>query len=328
VRSTRLPSWISRLAGLEAVQSPPFVFSISEGSIRYGNFPRVADGLGFREYHEVALGSDTFGAGVLGPTLREERSLRAGLDELLSRLDAVPSEASLVVPDSWLRLVFAELDDLPRAAREREEVLRWRLKSLVPFKVDELRLRALEVEPRADGSTTRTVLLAFAAESLLRTLEAAFSSYGIRIGRIANVSLSLLEAVWQAGGGDGRLAVVSVSPSSYTIVFVDGRRPLLYRHKPLGEGAETSALDGSVRRELRLTRTFVSRQLGSELDGVRVFLFAPETEEEPWREWLTEELTVREVRTGSQLVPPGGRPASVDAVRVAPMMGAACAMVR
>ena len=299
--------------------------------MRYGDFPRASGGgLQFREFHDVEIDKATFGAGVLGPTLQEEGALRAGLEDLLSRLDAVPSEASLVVPDSWLRLTFADIDDLPRSGKEREEVLRWRLKSLVPFKVDELRLRAVELAPSGE-ETTRTVLLAFGAESLLRSLEASFSSYGIRLGRISNVSLSLLEAVWEGSGQEGVIAVVSVEEDSYTIAFADSGRPVLYRHKPLTGNAQASSLGDAVRRELRLTRTFITRHV-EEIADLRIYLFSPPEEEERWRDWLSEELisgelAQGEIRTGSEFVPAGGRPAAVPAARVAPMMGAACALV-
>lgn len=305
---------------------PPFAFSLTETSIRYGAFPRVDGDVEIREFHQVELPSGTFGVGVLGPALQEERSLRTGLEGLLSRLPSPPAEASLVIPDSWLRVVFTEAGDLPRSAKERDEVLRWKLKRLVPFKVDELRLRALEVDPLAEQSEPHRLLLAFGAESLLRQLEALFSAQGVRLGRISNVSLSLLEAAWSEEGREGNQTIVSVGDGSYTVVFAVGGRPILYRHKPLAAVMTPEALESAVRRELRLTRTFVERHVGS-LDGAPVFLFAGAEDEVRWRGWLAAELGSEDVRSGSELVPPEGRPAEADAVRLAPLMGAACALV-
>ncbi len=294
--------------------------------MRYGVFPRVGSGLEFREFHEVELPSGTFGTGVLGPTLQEERSLRAGLEDLLSRLASPPTEASLVLPDSWLRIAFTEITDLPRSSAERDEILRWKLKLLVPFRVEELRLRALEVEPLPERSEPRRLLLAFGAESLLSHLEASFSSYGIRLGRVTNVSLSLLEAVWEAAGRDGIQAVVSVDDSSYSVVFASGGSPVLYRYKPVGVGLSLETLEPMVRRELRLTRTFVERQIGPP-SSARIVLFAGAEDEARWKDWLQHELGSGDVRTGSEFIRSGGRPIDVDAVRVAPLMGAACTMV-
>ena len=258
--------------------------------------------------------------------MQEERSLSAGIEDVLSRLVSPLTEASLVLPDSWLRIVFAESSDLPRSSADREEILRWKLKLLVPFRVDELRLRALEVEPLREQSEPRRLLLAFAAESLLSHLEASFSSYGIRLGRITNVSLSLLEAVWEAAGRDGIQAVVNVDDSSYSIVFASAGSPVLYRYKPVGTGLGEQAFESMLRRELRLTRTFVEQQIGPP-SSARLVLFARPEEEARWKGWLEDELGCAEVRTASELIPSGGRPIDVDAARVAPLMGAACTMV-
>ena len=305
---------------------PPFAFALSETAIRYGAFERVDGSIEFREFYEVGLSSAAFGAGVLGPALQEEGALRAGLEELLSRLATPPSEASLVVPDSWLRVVFAETGELPRSTAEREEVVRWKLKRLVPFKVDELRLRTLEVEPLPDQKEPRRLLLAFGAEGLLGPLEAAFSAYGIRLGRISNVSLSLLEAAWGAEGRDGSVAVVSLDDHSYTVVYAAAGSPVLYRYKPLAKMMNPEALESAVRRELRLTRTFVEKH-GIAPAGTPAFLFAGAGDEERWSTWLAEELGVTDIRAGRELVRAESQGAGLDTVRAAPLMGAANAMV-
>ena len=308
--------------GLDPVPGPPFAFSLSETSIRYAAFARGDSGVELVEFQEVALPPTAFGEGVLGPSLQEEGSLRAAIEELLSRLASPPDEASLVVPDSWLRVVFTEAEELPRSAQERDEVLRWKLKRVVPFKVDKLRLRTLEVEPLAEQTAPHRLLLAFGAEALLSQIEAAFSAQGIRLGRISNVSLSLLEAAWKSEGRDGTQAIVSANGGSYTIVFAAAGRPVLYRFKPLAEAGSSEALERLVRRELRLTRTFVERHVGPPAD-TRMLLFAPAEQEAHWDGWLCEELGIGAVRRGSRLVDDE----RVDAERIAPLLGAASALV-
>jgi hypothetical protein len=258
--------------------------------------------------------------------LQEERSLRTALEGLLAKLEATPEEASLVVPDAWLRVVFTEAGDLPRAAGERDEVLRWKLKRLVPFKVQELRLRALEVEPLPNQAEPRRLLLAFAAESLLGHVEAAFSSCGIRLGRISNVGLSLLESAWLASGRDGAVAIVNVEPAAYTIVVAHAGRPVVYRHKTLPPGGTPAAQEEAVRRELRLTRTFVERHVGP-ASRAPVYLFATAETEARWRGWLAAEIGGGEVHAGGRVLGTNGRPDAADVTTLAPLMGAACTMV-
>ena len=87
-------------------------------------------------------------------------------------------------------------------------MLRWKLKRLVPFRVDELRIGAVEVTPLPGQEEPRRLLLGFAVEALLAALEAAFERVGIRLGRISSTSLALLAALVEPAAGDGLTALV------------------------------------------------------------------------------------------------------------------------
>ena len=70
-------------------------------------------------------------------------------------------------------------------------MLRFKLKRLVPFRVDELRMRA-SVVPAFPGQDGQRLFFTFGVEQLLRDLEAAFQSRGVRIGQIASRTLYLV----------------------------------------------------------------------------------------------------------------------------------------
>lgn len=296
---------------------PPYVFALDRRSLSYGAFPRVGSAVELREFHRVELAGGTFGEGVLGPTLQQERSLRAALDDLLGRLETPVTDACLVVPDGWLRVVFADIEDLPRSGAERQEVLRWKLKGLVPFRVEDLRLRAVPVG-------ARRWLLAFAVEALMSHLEASFSADGIRIGHLSNVGLSLLEATWRVAGRDEAQGVVSLDGSTYTLVLATSDGPAVFRHKSLDAGTPAGVVEEMVRRELRLARSYAAEH------GVmprRVFLFGDPAAAAPWATWLEEELGVGEVRSGHDFLRLQGSAREQDPARLAPLMGAASSIV-
>jgi hypothetical protein len=301
------------------------VFGIDAGAVRYGCFPRANGGLESRDYQQVALSRSAFAPGLVGCALQEERSFRQGLDELLGRLGEPVTEASVVLPDSWLRIAFAETGELPRSAHQREEIFRWKLRQLVPFRVEDLRLRAFEVEPVAGSSEPRRVMLGFALELLIGQIEAAFSALGIRVGLVSNVSLSLLQAVLEAAGSGGVKAVVSVAQDGYALVFASEGRPVLHRFKASGAESSERATESAL-RELRLTRSFLDERL-SGLGNGPVYLFAPESVESRWTELLATGLEASEIRSGSDFLRWTGRPDEHEVWQVAPLMGAACTMV-
>ncbi len=140
-------------------------------------------------------------------------------------------------------------------------MLRWKLKRLVPFRVDELRVSAAEVAPLpGPGGAPPALLLGFAVEQLLVQVEDAFNAAGVRLGQISNVSLSLLAATDPPPGG-GFAALMVVEDEGYTLVFSRGGEPVLHRYKGFA-GALPEASRGSfVGRDLRLTRKLPRRAL-------------------------------------------------------------------
>lgn len=306
--------------------APPHVFGLDVRSLRYGQFVRDRQGFRLRGWREAALPPDAFHAGLLGGPLRDPAAFEALVGGLVRSIrGGTPGglkEASLVLPDAWLRVTFSEITDVPRQAQARDEVLHWKLRRLVPFRVDELRVSAVEVEPLPVQEEPRRLLLGFGVEQLLEQVEDAFAAHGVRLGRITNSSLALLSAVELPPSG-GFAAVVQVEQEGYTLIFARNGEPVLHRYKPFTGGMPDAAHSGYVTRDLKLTRNFLDEHFAGAPLGP-VLLLAPPESEPMWLDRLQEGL-------GSSVAPIDGRhlPSlrSEDAVapswrELAPMLGA------
>lgn len=295
MRSTKSPSSIERLLGLGPQPSPPNAFALDGGRLAYGRFGREPAGWRFAEYHVEPLPPDAFQQGPLGGPLRDPAVFDAVLGRLLERFAQPVEEGALVLPDAWLRLAFAESGPLPDGPRERDEVLRWKLRRLVPFRVDELRLDAVEVTPLPAQDEPRRLLLGFAIDALLNQLEEAFERAGIRIGRLTSASLAALAALTVAdegAAGDdglGLTALALVEGGGYTLVAARGGEPVLHRYKGLAGGVPAAARGDFVRRDLMLTRNFLAESLPG-IRFERVLVAAPPEEEAAWVAWLGDGL--------------------------------------
>ncbi len=345
MRSTKSPSWIERALGTAPVPVAPHVFAVDERRISYGQFVRLPVGFRFRAYRAALLPPETFHVGLLGGPLRDPAAFAALLAGFLRQLPGPVRDASLVVPEAWLRVSFTESSELPRAVEARDEVLRWKLKRLVPFRVDELRIGATEVTPLPDQQEPRRLLLGFALEQLLAQLEEAFAGVGVRLGQVTSVSLALIgaldaermdelreprrlpppggEPVYGDGSGERFGAISLVEEGGYTLAFMRGGEPVLHRFKAVAPNLPEAAWAGLVSRDLRLTRNFLVEHFpSSSLDWV--LLSAPPELEAGWLARLADGLDCpARVLDGRHLPPLQIEEAAAPWREMAPLLGAA-----
>ena len=336
----------------------PHVFALSERRIAYGQFVRLPAGFRFRGYRAALLPPETFHPGLLGGPLRDPAATGELLKRFLGELPGAVREASLVVPEAWLRVSFTEVTELPNEAEARDEVLRWKLKRLVPFRVDDLRIGAVEVAPLPGQQEPRRLLLGFALAQLLAQLEEAFQAAGIRLGQITSASLALIDSLDEerlaeaaaerplrrlpppglapmatssmppepapAGAEPERFGAVSlVEEGGYTLAFVRDGEPVLHRFKTVAPNLPEAAWSGLVSRDLKLTRSFLTEHFpGSTLDWV--VLSAPPELEAAWLARLTEGLGApARPLDGRHLPPLQIEEAAAPWREMAPLLGAA-----
>lgn len=291
MKSIRLPSWTERLLGSASVAPPSDVFALDSRELRYASLQRGAQGYTLEGYRWQELPPETFQEGALGGTLRAPGDLQKLLAGFVSRSSAPIKAASLVLPDDWLRLTFSEFTELPRKSAEIEDVLRWKLKRLVPFAIEDLRISATEVSPVPGQAEPRRLMLGFGLENQLAQIEASFAAVGIEIGSITNTTLALLSSLEPAVGPEDLAALVSTDGETYTLSFFRAGEPLIYRFKALTEEMPADARQHNVLRDLRVTGSFM-REHFPQLPLQRVFLAAPPEIEHDWIRWIESELAI------------------------------------
>lgn len=294
------------------------MFYVGPDELRYAAFAFGPQGWAFDTERRVDLPTDLYQTGVLGGPIREPAIFADALSRLTEGLEPV-KEASLVVPDSWLRLSFTEMEEMPKKRAQRQEVLSWKLRRLVPFRVEDLRISATPVTPFPNQKEPLRLLLGFAVENLMAQLEAHFESAGVHIGRITNNTLALAAALEHTVASQDLAAVVSVTEESFTLAFFRDGEPLLYRYKSFAEGA---VWGDSVARDLRMTSSFLHEHFPG-TPFARVFVAAPEDLEEQWLHWVAAEFEVTpEPVSAEHLELTRSRPGTSWA-HSAPLLGAA-----
>ncbi|MFQ5526022.1 MAG: hypothetical protein ACE5GX_07135 [Thermoanaerobaculia bacterium] len=266
---------------MDPVRVPPHVFALDETSLTYLSLDEGGE-LYCRDCLVESLAEDCFQAGPLGGRLRDQENLSGAVEALLGNLIRRPAEASLVVPDSWMRLTFVDSEEWPRRREEQLEVLRFKLGRIVPFRVEELRIAA-EPVPAVEGGGSHRFLVAFAIDSALVQVEEAFEDHGVRIGNVSNQSLSLFSALAPGLASPPLGVVVRVDDERYSLIVTRQGEPAVYRSKTHAIGSSMAP----VGRELRLTRSFLQERVPPGIVS-EIILAAPDAREGEWSTLLEE----------------------------------------
>ena len=236
-----------RLETLLRTPRPAHVFALADDGLLYGRHGRQRDAL--ERVDRQALAPGWHELGPVGVLQVERQPVADALAALLPRLEPRPKRASLIVPNGWVRHLVLELESVPRKPEEAEDVLRWRLKKLLPCRPEDVRLDYLPL-----GRAGR-VLVELALERPLAALEAVFAAAGVTIGCI-EPSVTALAGLVPADARPALLVVID--QRSFTLVMISGNRLVLARHKALpADGVAAAAL---LTRELGRTLAHAREQ--------------------------------------------------------------------
>ena len=238
---------------------------------------------------------------VLGPVLARLRGVAEGTDT-----------AAVIVPTSWLRSFLLDVDRLPRREDEMSDVVRWRLKKLLPIPPAELRMAVVRL-PESGGQ--RRLLVTTGIERAMAAIEACYAGIGIEVGLITTRLFALVPRL--VGAALPTLVIQHEESFLSLLLLVDGV-PRLLRTKPLPLNDD----DGrAVLREATLTLGFIRESVGVEGDiEVRLNSERPEMDA-MMRSWLADQSGL--VPAADMAGPPCGPTTVVNrlgAARLAPAL--------
>jgi len=161
--------------------------------------------------------------------------------------------AAVIVPTSWLRSFLIDIDRPPRKEEELHEVVRWRLKKLLPVAPTDLRLSVVR-QPEHAGQ--RRLLVMAGIERAMRAIESNFKAIGVEVGLIT----TRLFALVPRGAGAVRPSLVIQHEESFlSLLLLTEGAPRLLRAKPLALSNQGA---GPVLREVGRTLGFIRDSLG------------------------------------------------------------------
>jgi hypothetical protein len=230
---------------------PPHFFCLLADGVTYGNVRR--DPPGFAEARSFSYPAGSVGASASGTPLFTREALAEAVAAARRLSEDRLSRASVVFPDSWARMLSIDFDTIPADDAGAQEMVRWKLKKLLPGVTAELAVAFREM-PTTQG---KRVLVAATPADTIASIEHSFESLGVRVGRLSPASLALFEgaAPLLSAKAGGDYALLHRAAGSLSFLIARGSAPLFFRQRPEEEEPEAHE------QELRLSLSYYQEKL-------------------------------------------------------------------
>jgi hypothetical protein len=186
--------------------------------------------------HEPVFAFEPLSPGAIAPGIREanlrnRETVVAGIRSTLEKVIQRNRSVTLILPNAAVRIFVLDFDTLPVAAADVIPVLRFRLRKIVPFDIEDAAV-SYQVLSRKDNECR--LLITALPVAILDEYESAVREAGFEPGAVLPSSLAALEAL---DSPDPVLAAF-LSGNSLTTSITSERDLLLYRRFDLPDETE------------------------------------------------------------------------------------------
>ncbi len=206
--------------GSEHGGRPPAAIEISPEGVLAAALPSIDQRPVYAQFQPLAAGNIVPGIGE--PNLRVPQAVVAAIRNALAPLSSRNCAVTLVLPDTVVRVFVLDFDSLPTRAADANTVLRFRLRKIVPFDVENA---ALTYQVLKSSKECCKVLAAVMPSSVLAEYEAVVREAGYEPGAVISSTLAALETI----DSTEPLLIANMSPLALTTAITHGEDLLLYR---------------------------------------------------------------------------------------------------
>ena len=208
------------------------------------------------------------GAKPFQPMLEDPARLESELRAVVEGLGPkVGGRVSLALPDSLARVVVVELPEQPRRESQAKEMIHWKVRRTIPFRLEDA---VVSYQPLGPGKGGYQVLAAVAHRRAVQQFETLLDEMGLRVGLVDLSSFSVYNGLRQAIAAsvpaESDFAAINATEGYFTLMIFRGERPLFYRSKPyhVGGGFQGEESLRVVQRELRSSLSYYAEKLEGE----------------------------------------------------------------
>lgn len=252
-------SWLHRLKLLFADPPPEIVFEVSAQGIAWSGtrdpLPQWAP-----------LEPGVVEVSPIEDNIRQPEAFANVVRALAGQSEARRRRrAALILPDYAARVTVLDFDSFPSAPEEQQQLVRFRVKRVVPFDIDNA-VVACWPQPRQDGSKRVDVVTAVVNTDVAAHYEAPFRAAGLHCGFVTLSSLAALALAPEEDlAGANPRVFVKFSGDALAVSLIEGASLRLYRCVQVGADAleEATAV-------LATTLAYAEDELGARVQAMEV----------------------------------------------------------
>ncbi len=211
-------------------------------------------------FHRLALPPETIRPGQIQPNILNSGSLGQAIERMIEESGYEEKAISLLIPDIASRVALLDFESLPKGAKERDQLVRFRLKKMLPYPETEARLAVAKI-PGHGGA--RRLLVESVRESILAGYESVLEEMGLVAGLIDTSTFGLMSLLGRME--ETRLestALVNLGDGYVSIAIIQAGHLVLYRTK--AAPSDPAEIGSSLVKELRLSMLYYVERLGGE----------------------------------------------------------------
>ncbi len=187
---------------------------------------------------------------IIDPVLFEKQ-IREGVE----KFNSYDHGAALLLPELSQRTFIFSFDSLPVGSKEREQLLRFRVKKQMPLLADDVRMSYDVVQARGK----KKVVLTLARTAVVNEYEKFFSQLQLKIRLVEVPLLALANLIDLEKEKD--FFLINIEKDSFCLLAVADSEIFLYRQKPLMVGKREDRRRDSIEnvvQEIENTARFIA----------------------------------------------------------------------
>ncbi len=215
------------------------------------------------------LSDSVIGHSIFHPDITSRETLISAFKELSLKMGLKPSSISIAIPDNIVRVSLLSLPEIPRSRKQLMEVIKWKLRKAIPFKIDEA-LISYQVLENGAGHGEKVVLVSLMRLDTIRQYEDIFTSNDFKVGLVDLTTFNIYNLYRNQMIDSGDVGLINGSYNYFTFMILRNGKLIFFRCKnyQVERNLSEEKIGKFLSRELNTSLSYYTEKLGGK--GLRM----------------------------------------------------------